>query len=131
MVTVSLHGQYEITSVRSDTYLLWSKIIGQTMPVTNTADYEYPFWSFFKCSSFDWGLKWVRYQTFFSFFIQSFFFYSQATFAYRSDPGRNLATVNWLLTECNNLRGHLLGFPSGIWTIPNTIVFEVINRGQY
>lgn len=32
------------------TYLLWLKIIGQTMPVTNTADYERPIDHFLKPS---------------------------------------------------------------------------------
>lgn len=114
----------------SQTYLLWLKIIGQTMPVTNTADYERPIDHFLKPSV---RLKAdvSKISNLFCFLLFLWFVYSETTFAYRSDPGRNLATVNWLLTESNNLRGHLLGFPLGIWTIPNTIVFEVINRGQY
>lgn len=127
MLTVSLHGQYEITSVLSDISVVVKDYRA------NHAGHQY---------------SWLRTSTLINFLMSSvrlkadvskisnlFFFplrfvYSQATFAYRSDPGRNLASVNWLLTECNNLRGHLLGSPSGIWTIPNTIVFEVINRGQ-
>lgn len=74
------------------TYLLWLKIIGQTMPVTNTADYERPIDHFLKPS--------VRLKADVSKISNLFFFpfslicLYETTFAYRSDPGRNLATVN-------------------------------------